>query len=66
LTYKDGERFETYCDKDYDRHHYRLALKNGHAIHFEDYNVMKYHWYQYRKHASHVDIIDPRRGGKGF
>ena len=58
MAYKDGENFTTYCDKDYDRHTYKLVLKNGKSVTFEDYNVMRYHWYQYRKAASHVIVCD--------
>jgi hypothetical protein len=64
LTYKDGEDFTTYCDKDYDRHTYKLVLKDGKSVVFDDYSVMRYHWYHYRKALSHVDVVDP--SGKGF
>ena len=64
MAYKDGEDFTTYCEKDYDRHTYKLVLTNGKSVTFDDYSVMRYHWYQYRKAASHVVVIDA--GGKGF
>lgn len=70
MAYKDGEVFTTYCDKSYDKHTYRIVLKNGKSIAFEDYEVMRYHWYQYKDHASHVEIDDvvqkKPKGGKGF
>ena len=64
MAYKDGETFTTYCDKDYDRHVYKIVLKNGKKIDFDDYSLMRYHWYQWRKNCDHVEVIDV--GGKGF
>ena len=70
MAYKDGEVFETYCDKPYEKHTYKIVLKNGKAIIFEDYDVMRYHWYQYKNYATHVEIVDVSKtklkGGKGF
>ena len=57
MAYKDGENFTTYCDKPYNRHSYKMVLKNGKAIHFDDYDALKAHWYHYREHTSHVDVI---------
>jgi len=56
MAYKDGETFTTYCDKDYDRHTYNLVLKDGRSVIIEDYNLVKYYWYQYRKVMSHVEV----------
>ena len=47
MAYKDGETFTTYCDKDYDRHTYKLVLNNGKAVIIEDYEVVRSFWYQY-------------------
>ena len=62
MAYKDGETFTTYCDKDYDRHTYKLVLNNGKSVTFESYELMRYQWYQYREHASHVIVIDTNKG----
>ena len=64
MAYKEGETFTTYCDKHYDRHTYRLVLNNGKSITFDSYEVMRYHWYQYRQHANCIEVLD--RSGEGF
>ena len=64
MAYKDGEDFTTYCDKPYDRHRYKLILKNGKSITYDDYEIMRYHWYQYRQSAERVEVVEG--GGKGF
>ena len=65
MAYKDGGVFTTYCDKPYDRHTYKIILKNGKAIHFEDYELMRYQWYQFREHVERVEVLDVT-SGKGF
>ena len=57
--------FKQTCDKDYDRHIYRVHLSNGTTVDFENYEVMRYHWYQGREHAVSVEVIDVT-AGKGF
>ena len=64
MAYKEGETFTTYCDKHYDGHTYRLVLNNGKSITFDSYEVMRYHWYKYRQHASCIEVLD--RSGEGF
>ena len=66
--YVDGEVFQTYCDKDYDRHTYKMVLKNGKAVVYDNYELMRYHWYQQRAHLSHVEVLDAKENtaGKGF
>ena len=68
MAYKDGEEFTTYCDKSYDRHVYRMYSKEGKYITFEDYELMRYYWYQMREEVSHVEVVEPKKraGGKGF
>jgi hypothetical protein len=56
--------FTATCPKDYDRHTYKLVLSNGKAISFDDYRTATYHWYQYKDHASHIEVVDS--GGQGF
>ena len=62
MAYKDGEVFTTYCDKSYDRHSYKIKLKNGKSITYDDYEIMRYHWYQYRHEAVSVVLIDTKSG----
>ena len=66
MAYKEGETFTTYCDKHYDRHDYKIVLKNGKCISFESYEVMRYHWYQWKSSCSHVEVIDTKLKGEGF
>jgi len=40
------------------------VLSNGKAIAFDDYRTATYHWYQYKDHASHIEVADS--GGQGF
>ena len=60
----DLKPFKLTSDKPYDRHSYKVTLKNGKSVVFEDYEMMRYHWYQWRDNVDHVDVIDS--GGKGF
>lgn len=64
MAYKEGETFTTYCDKDYDRHTYKLVLLNGKCIVLDDYRTITYHWYNYKDHASHIEVLDS--AGQGF
>ena len=65
MAYKDGEEFTTYCDKDYDKHTYRLVWKDRSSTEYEVYELMRYFWYQHRQMAERVEILDCSRG-KGF
>ena len=64
MAYKDGGTFTTYCDKPYDKHSYKIVLKNGQSIPVGCYEDAKMHWYQFRTHASHIEVIDAK--GTGF
>lgn len=69
MAYKDGETFTTYCDKDYDRHDYKLILSNGKSIVFDDYDTAKRYWYEYRGKVVSIQVLDKKTkpsGGKGF
>lgn len=69
MAYKDGEVFKTYCDKLYDRHQYKIIFKDGMSETFDDYEIMRYHWYQWREEVSTVEIVDvkkKRQRAKGF
>ena len=50
--------FTNTCDKDYDRHKYKLVLKNGKAIVFEDYESARNMWYQYSSQLERIDVLD--------
>ena len=65
MAYKEGEVFTSYCDKPYDRHTYKLRLKNGKAVVFDDYDLCKSHWYHWRSQCDVIEICDVT-AGKGF
>ena len=62
---KDDLRiFTTTSDKPYDRHKYKINLKNGKSITVEDYQTVRQMWHQWMNDVDSVDIID--ESGKGF
>ena len=65
MAYKDGETFTTYCDKLYDRHEYKLIMKNGDEYVFDDYEVLRAAWWSKVGEVERVDILDCT-SGKGF
>jgi len=50
--------FTSTCDKDYDRHTYKLVLKNGKALVLEDYEMVRQYWYQYKAQLEAVEVLD--------
>ena len=52
------ETFTATSEEDYDRHTYKLVLKNGKAIVLEDYEQARAFWHQYRKQLDHVEVLD--------
>ena len=65
MAYKDGEDFTTYCDKPYDRHTYKMVLKSGKEVIFEDYEMMRAHWFHWKPNCESIEILD-ETSGKGF
>ena len=65
MAYKDGGTFKTYCDKPYDQNIYRIVWKDGSSTDYDNYEVVRYVWYQYKDMAERVHILDDTRG-KGF
>ena len=63
--YSETESFKTYCDNLYDRHHYKLVLKDGRSVVFEDYATAEYYWYQWKSDAETIIVLDITKG-KGF
>ena len=49
--------FTSTCDKDYDRHTYKLVLKNGKALILEDYEMVRQYWYQYKDQMNCVEVL---------
>ena len=65
----DLKEFTLTSDKPYDKHKYRVNLKNGKSVVFEDYEMMRAMWYQWKDQVSNVDVLDSHQkqgGGKGF
>ena len=63
------KEFKLSCEKPYDKHKYKINFKNGKSVTFEDYEMMKAMWYQWRTQVESVDVLDPHKklgGGKGF
>tara|TARA_Y100001937_G_scaffold122431_1_gene183170 strand:+ start:245 stop:424 length:180 start_codon:yes stop_codon:yes gene_type:complete len=50
--------FTTTCEKDYDRHRYKLVLKDGKDVVLEDYEQTRAFWYQFRNQLDHVEVLD--------
>ena len=57
MAYKDGGIFESYCDKPYDRHTYKLVLSNGKAIVLEDYDQVRAFWYKFRQQLKSLEVL---------
>ena len=49
--------FTSTCNKDYDRHTYKLVLKNGKALILEDYQMVRQYWYQYKDQMDCVEVL---------
>ncbi len=55
----DPRYFTQTSDGDYDRHVYRVVLKDGRSTIIDDYEQMRAFWFQYEsKLLSHVEVID--------
>lgn len=64
MAYKDGEEFTTYCDKPYDKHTYDMIMKDGSVLSYENYELMRYEWYQLRDKVKSVVVKDIKKGFK--
>ena len=41
----------------YDRHSYKLVLKNGKGIILEDYEMVRAYWYKFKEQLQRVDVL---------
>ena len=49
----------TTCPKDYDRHIYKIVLKDGKEFIVEDYEQVRAYWnHQFARQLSHVEVLD--------
>ena len=63
----DPRYFTQTSDGYYDRHVYRIVLKDGRSTIMEDYDEMRAFWFQYdSKFLSHVEVIDVKQNINGF
>ena len=49
--------FTSTSEEDYDRHTYKLVLKNGKAIVFEDYEMVRAYWHKFSKQLKCVEVL---------
>jgi len=52
------ETFTQTSHEPYNRHHYRLYLKNGKNIIFEDYEEAQAYWFTYSQVPDYLDVIE--------
>ncbi len=64
MVYKDGGTFTTYCDKPYDRHTYKLVMKNGDEYIFDDYEVVRAAWWTKPDLVELIEVMEA--SGQGF
>lgn len=57
MANKKLESFTSTSKEDYDRHTYKLVLKNGKAIILEDYESARNLWYQFSKQMDHIEVL---------
>ena len=50
--------FTSTSEEDYDRHTYKLVLKNGKAIVLEDYESARNLWFQFKSQCDIVEVLD--------
>tara|TARA_Y100001937_G_scaffold106535_1_gene148242 strand:+ start:407 stop:589 length:183 start_codon:yes stop_codon:yes gene_type:complete len=50
--------FTSTSPEDYDRHTYKLILKNGKAIVLEDYESARNLWFQFQNQCDHIEVVD--------
>ena len=41
----------------YDRHRYKLVLKNGKGMILEDYEMVRAYWHKFRDQLERVDVL---------
>mgnify|MGYP004189766919 CR=1 FL=1 len=49
----------------YGRHHYKVVSNDGRSVVVEDYESVRSIWWN-SKYLSHVEVLDIKKGGKGF
>ena len=49
--------FTSTCQKDYDRHTYKVVLKDGQSVILDDYEKTRAFWYQFREQLDCVEVL---------
>ena len=60
----DPRYFTTYCDKHYDRHKYRVVLKDGKSLVVDTYDLVKAIWFTGEHDVDTIEVLD--KSGNGF
>lgn len=49
--------FSETSDKSYDKHYYRVLLKNNTSKEFDNYEDLKYFWFQHSQIPDFLDVV---------
>lgn len=70
------QTFRQTSNEPYDRHSYKLYLKNGKTVIFDDYEEAQVYWFTHGQVPDYLDVIEildkpkpkekVKRGGVGF
>jgi len=52
------ETFSQTSHEPYNRHNYRLYLKSGKVLNFEDYDEAQAYWFNYSQVPDYLDLIE--------
>ena len=61
--------FQQTSDEPYDRHDYKIVLKNGKSITFDDYEIVNAFWWNNNqmRNLDHIEVLDkPKPKPQGF
>jgi len=50
--------FAQTSNEPYDRHNYRLYLKNGNVLNFDNYEEAQSYWFNYSQVPDYLDLIE--------
>jgi hypothetical protein len=63
----DPRYFTHTSDGSYDRHVYRIVMKDGRSGEFDDYEKVRAFWFEYdTKSLSHIEVLDVKNTVNGF
>jgi len=59
MAKRKRKEFTSTCPKDYDRHIYKIVLKDGKEFIVEDYAQVRAYWnHQFARQLDHVEVMD--------